>query len=60
MDIDPAQMMVGLMAARAQQLTQIAVLKKQHEMELDLSTRLTEVATSAPVPGAGQHIDKLA
>jgi hypothetical protein len=60
MDIDPAQMMIGLMAARTQQLTQIAVLKKQHEMELDLISRLTEVAKSAPAPGTGQHVDKLA
>ena len=60
MDVDPAAMMVGLMAAQTQQLTQIAVVKKQHEMEMDLISRLAEVAKAAPPPGTGTVLDRTA
>jgi hypothetical protein len=60
MEIDPAAMMAGLMAARTQQLTQIAVLKKQHEMQLDLISQLAEVAKSALPPNQGTRLDKTA
>lgn len=60
MDIDPAALMVAMMSARTQQLTQIAVVKKQHDMQMDLIARLAEVARAAPPPGTGNVVDRTA
>jgi hypothetical protein len=60
MDVDPAATMVSMLAARTQQLTQIAVIKEQHQMQMDLIARLAEVARSAPPPGTGTVVDRTA
>ena len=56
--MDVAETMINLQAARTQSLVQIAVLKKSHEMQMDLINMLSEVARSAPPPGQGTRVDK--
>ena len=60
MEIDPLAQMVSLQAARTQGLIGIAVLKKQHEMEMQLIDMLSAVAKAAPPPGQGTRVDKSA
>jgi hypothetical protein len=58
--MDVAEIMVNLLAARTQGRIDIAVLKKSHEMQMDLINMLSEVARSAPPPGQGTRVDKSA
>jgi hypothetical protein len=58
--MDVAETMINLQAVRTQSLAQIAVLKKSHEMQMDLISMLSEVARSAPPPGQGTRVDKSA
>lgn len=58
--LDVATTMVNLLAARNQGLVNIAIMKKQHEMQTDLINMLTEVAKSAPPPGQGSRVDRTA
>jgi hypothetical protein len=60
MEIDPAAMMVSMLAARTQGLANIAIIKKQHEMDMQLIEMLSAVAKSAPPPGQGLKVDKSA
>ncbi len=60
MDTDLALTAVSMQAARTQGLAQIAIVKKQHEMELSLIQMIDEVARSAPPPGQGTRVDKIA
>ena len=53
-------MMVNMLATRNQGLVNIAVMKKSHEMQMDLINMLSEVARSAPPPGQGTRVDKSA
>ena len=53
-------MMVNMKATQAQSLVQFAVIKKSHEMQMDLINMLSEVARSAPPPGQGTRVDKSA
>jgi hypothetical protein len=53
----------ALMAARAagtRQSAQIAIVKKNHEMDLALVEMVAELVRSAPPPGQGKSVDKLA
>ena len=53
----------ALMAARAagtRQAVQLAVVKKNHELELALVQMVDEVARAAPPAGQGKAVDKLA
>jgi hypothetical protein len=60
MDIDPASI-IALRAAQTQQLVQIAVVKKAHEMEMSLVNMLDQTVRSAPAPaGQGTIVDKRA
>jgi len=53
--------LVAMKAGQTQASMQIALAKKQHEMELSLISMLTEVARSAPAPdGMGLKVDKTA
>jgi hypothetical protein len=56
--MDVAEMMVNMRATQTQSLVQIAMLKKSHEMQMDLITMLTDVAKSVPPPGQGTRVDK--
>lgn len=52
-----------MLAARSAATTnsvQIAVAKKAHEMQTELLETLMQTALSAPPPGQGLRIDKLA
>lgn len=60
MDIDLATQLVGMRAAQVQQSAAIAIVKKNHEMDMLLISLLDEAARSAPPPGQGTKVDKLA
>jgi len=58
--MDVAETMINLQAVRTQSLVQIAVMRKSHQMQMDLINMLSEVARSAPPPGQGTRVDKSA
>lgn len=58
--MDVATTMVNMLAARNQGLANIAIMKKSHEMQMDLINMLSEVTRSAPPPGQGTKVDKTA
>lgn len=58
--MDVAEMMVNMRATQTQSLVQFAVIKKSHDMQMDLINMLSEVARSAPPPGQGTQVDKSA
>jgi hypothetical protein len=60
MDTDLATQLVSMRAAGTQQTIAMAILKKNHEMEMSLLQTLDQVARSAPPPGQGTRVDKLA
>ena len=60
MDMDLATQMTALQGARTQFSAQIAIVKKNHEMEMDLINMVDQVARAAPPPGQGTKVDKLA
>ena len=60
MDSDLSTQMVALQGARTQFSAQIAIVKKNHEMEMALVNMVDQVARSAPPPGQGMKVDKLA
>jgi hypothetical protein len=60
MDTDLSTQMVALQGARTQFSAQIAIVKKNHEMEMALVNMVDQVARSAPPPGQGTQVDKLA
>jgi hypothetical protein len=53
----------SLLTARTtatQHSVQIAVVKKSHEMQMDLINNLMQTALSPPPPGQGMRVDKQA
>lgn len=59
--VDVAAQLMAMRMAGTQQAAQMAIIKKNHEMEMGLVTMLTEVARSAPAPsGQGLVVDKRA
>ncbi len=60
MNADLSMQMLAMNTARTQHSVQIAVIKKAHEMQLDLMNTLMDTARSAPPPGQGARVDKLA
>jgi len=61
MDIDLAARMTSLSTAKTQHSAQIAVLKKQTEMDRSLVAMLDEAVRSVPAPnGPGQQVDRTA
>ncbi len=60
MDIDLSMQMLAARSAATSNSVQIAVVKKAHEMQKDLLETLMQTALSAPPPGQGLKIDKLA
>ena len=60
MDLDLATQMTALQGARTQFSAQIAIVKKNHEMEMALINMVDQVARAAPPPGQGTKVDKLA
>lgn len=60
MDSDIAMNMLTARTAQTQHSVQIAVVKKSHEMQMDLINMLLGSAPSAPPPGQGLKVDKQA
>jgi hypothetical protein len=60
MGIDVASAMVAMRSAATQQSASIAIMKKNHEMQMSLLQMLDEVVRSAPPPGQGTVVDKIA
>ena len=58
--MDLATQMTALQGARTQFSAQIAIVKKNHEMEMALINMVDQVARAAPPPGQGTKVDKLA
>jgi hypothetical protein len=60
MEIDPGSI-IAMRAQQTQQLVQIALMKKSHEMEMGLINMLDQATRSAPAPqGHGLVVDKRA
>jgi len=61
METDLASQMTALQGNRAQFSAQIAIVKKNHEMDMAAIQMVDEVARSAPPPaGQGTKVDKTA
>ena len=60
MESDLATSLITARAASTQQSISLAVLKKSHEMQMELVQMIDETARSAPPPGQGRVVDKLA
>jgi len=60
LDIDLTMQMLAARSAATTNSVQIAVVKKAHEMQTELLETLMQTALSAPPPGQGLKIDKLA
>jgi hypothetical protein len=60
MNADLSTQMVAMNATKTQHSVQIAVFKKAHEMQTELLDTLMQTARSAPPPGQGARIDRLA
>ena len=59
--IDVAAQLMAMRMAGTQQVAQMAIIKKNHEMEMSLVNMIAEVAKSAPAPsGQGLVVDKRA
>jgi hypothetical protein len=60
MDMDLAGSLMAARTAATQQSAALAIVKKSHEMEQALIQMVDEVARSAPPPGQGRVVDKVA
>jgi hypothetical protein len=60
MDTDLSTQMVALRGASTQFSAQIAIVKKNHEMDMALINMVDQVARAAPPPGQGTKVDKIA
>ena len=60
MNTDLAMQMVATKTAVTQNSVQLAVFKKAMDMQSDLLETLMQTALSAPPPGQGLKLDKLA
>lgn len=61
MDPDLATPLLSMTAAKTQQSAQVAMLKKQHEMDQALFSMIDAAVRSIPAPGGqGLKVDKTA
>ena len=60
MNTDLSTQMLAMNSMKLQNSVQIAVFKKAHEMQTDLLETLMQTARSAPPPGQGARVDRLA
>ncbi|SMQ86289.1 Putative motility protein [Devosia lucknowensis] len=60
MNTDLATNLLTARMATTQNAVQIAVVKKSHEMEMELVNSLMQTALSPPPPGQGTLVDKQA
>lgn len=55
-----ATQLAMMSTAKTQGQAQMAIVKKQHEMEMSLIAMIDEVVRSAPPRGQGTQVDKTA
>jgi hypothetical protein len=60
METDLASMLVSARAAATQQAAMIKIIKKNHEMQMQLIEMVSDTARSAPPSGQGRVVDRLA
>jgi hypothetical protein len=60
MDTDLSTQMVALRGASTHFSAQVAIVKKNHEMEMAVVEMVDQVARAAPPPGQGLKVDKVA
>jgi hypothetical protein len=60
MNTDLSMQVLAMNSSKLQNSMQIAVFKKAHEMQTELLDTLMQTALSAPPPGQGVKVDKLA
>ncbi len=60
MDTDLVGSVLSMKQAATREAAQFSILRKQHEMQMSLINMIDEVARSAPPPGQGAQVDKLA
>ena len=61
MDMDVTTQLLAMRAGATQQAAQMAMVKKNHEMEMQLVNMVAEAVRSAPAPtGQGLVVDKRA
>jgi hypothetical protein len=60
MNTDLSTQLMQMNSMKLQNSVQIAVFKKSQDMQADLINTLIEVSQSAPPPGQGAKVDKLA
>ena len=60
MDIDPVASVLAARTAGTQGAIQLAVLKKNHEMEMQLVNMVDQQVRAAPPAGQGSKVDKVA
>jgi hypothetical protein len=60
MDTDLSTQMVALRGAATQFSAQVSIVKKNQEMDMALINMVDQVARSAPPPGQGLKVDKIA
>ena len=60
MNTDLSMQIMQMNTMKLQNSMQIAVFKKAHEMQTELLDTLMQTALSAPPPGQGVKVDKLA
>ena len=60
MDTDLSTQLVAAQSSKTQFSAQIAIVKQNHEMEMAVVNMVDQVARSAPPPGQGAKVDKLA
>ena len=60
MNTDLTMQVMAMNSSKLQNSMQIAVFKTAHDMQTDLLETLMQTALSAPPPGQGVKVDKLA
>lgn len=60
MDLDLSSQLIAAQSSQTRFSAQVAIVKKNHEMDMALVQMVDEVARSAPPPGQGTKVDKLA
>jgi hypothetical protein len=55
-----AEPLIAMQMAATRHSAQIAVIKKQHDMQTELLTMLMDTAKAPPPPGQGLRVDRTA
>lgn len=60
MEMSAVTQLLSMKMGQTQQLAQIAILRKAHQMDMALADMVGEASRSAPPPGQGRQVDKTA